>query len=143
MSSNRLVRASVAALVSAALLCGRCLGAGRSNAAADAELDEITVTGSRVITDNVRSPTPITAISAEEIIRTTPSDIPDALNKLPTILGGRTPRTQGNGSTNNGGNVLSLRTSAPRARWCWSMDAGSRRPIRTDPSTSTPCRRCW
>ena len=44
---------------------------------------------------------------------TTPSDTADALNKLPTILGGRTPRTQGNGSTNNGGNTLSLRNFGP------------------------------
>ncbi len=72
-------------------------------------LQEVKVTGSRIITDNVRSPTPITSVSVEDIAKTTPSDIPDALNKLPEILGGRTPRTQGNASTNNGGNVLSLR----------------------------------
>ena len=48
-----------------------------------------------------------------EIARTTPSDTADALNKLPSILGGRTPRNQGNGSTNNGGNTLSLRNFGP------------------------------
>lgn len=73
------------------------------------EIDEIIVTGSRIITDNVRSPTPITSVDIEEIAKTTPSDIADALNKLPEILGSRTPRNQGNGSSNNGGNVLSLR----------------------------------
>lgn len=110
MTSNRLVRASVAALVGAAFSCaGGTAWAQQAQTAPDPDLEEVTVTGSRVITDNVRSPTPITAISAEEIVRTTPSDIPDALNKLPAILGSRTPRTQGNGSTNNGGNVLSLR----------------------------------
>ena len=35
------------------------------------------------------------------------------MNKLPSILGGRTPRNQGNGSTNNGGNTLSLRNFGP------------------------------
>ena len=45
---------------------------------------------------------------------TTPSDTADALNKLPNIMGGRTPRTQGNGSTNNGGNTLSLRNFGPQ-----------------------------
>src|SRR3954447_16356776 len=44
---------------------------------------------------------------------TTPSDTADALNKLPDIIGGRTPRTQGNGSSNNGGNVLALRNFGP------------------------------
>ncbi len=72
-------------------------------------LETVTVTGSRVITDTTLSPTPITTLSTEQLQVTTPSDIPDALNKLPTIIGGRTPRTQGNGSTNNGGNTLALR----------------------------------
>jgi len=78
-----------------------------------AEAQTITITGSRVITDNVRSPTPVTSVSIAEIAKTTPSDVADALNKLPEIIGGRTPRTQGNGSTNNGGNVLSLRNFGP------------------------------
>jgi iron complex outermembrane receptor protein len=68
----------------------------------------ITVTGT-LITNNENSPTPITAVETAEMAVTTPSDIADGLNKLPQIIGGRTPRTQGNGSTNNGGNVLALR----------------------------------
>jgi iron complex outermembrane recepter protein len=77
------------------------------------ELNVVTVTGSRIITENVRSPTPITSVEVSEIAMTTPSDTADALNKLPDIIGGRTPRTQGNASTNNGGNVLSLRNFGP------------------------------
>jgi iron complex outermembrane recepter protein len=113
MSSNRLVRASVAALVGAAFSCaGGAWAQGAPNAAD--ELEEITVTGSRLITSNVLSPTPIATLDAGEAQLTTPSDIADALNKLPVILagganGGSTPRSQGNGATNNGGNVLALR----------------------------------
>jgi len=73
----------------------------------------ITVTGSRTITDVLKSPTPITSVDISQISVTTPSDTADALNKLPNIMGGRTPRTQGNGSTNNGGNTLSLRNFGP------------------------------
>jgi iron complex outermembrane recepter protein len=105
MSANRLLRASIAALIGNALYAAGAV----AQQAEEQDLKEITITGSRVITDNLRSPTPITSVSLDEIARTTPSDTADALNKLPTILGGRTPRTQGNGSTNNGGNVLSLR----------------------------------
>ncbi|MDQ2640514.1 MAG: TonB-dependent receptor [Pseudomonadota bacterium] len=110
MSANRLVRASVAAII------GTTVSFASSAAAPDVEeeLEEVVVTGSRVITDNVRSPTPIAALDVAEAALTTPSDIADALNKLPQIVagganGGRTPRSQGNGSTNNGGNTLSLR----------------------------------
>ena len=45
------------------------------------ELNVITVTGSRIITENVRSPTPITSVDVGEIAMTTPSDTADALNK--------------------------------------------------------------
>jgi iron complex outermembrane receptor protein len=111
MSANRFVRASIAAII------GTTVPFYAGAAAPDdveEELEEVTVTGSRVITDNVRSPTPIAALDVAEANRTTPSDIADALNKLPQIVaggggGGRTPRNQGNGSTNNGGNTLSLR----------------------------------
>jgi outer membrane receptor protein involved in Fe transport len=77
------------------------------------EMNVITVTGSRTITEVVKSPTPITSVDIAEVAATTPSDTADALNKLPNIMGGRTPRTQGNGSTNNGGNTLSLRNFGP------------------------------
>lgn len=76
--------------------------------------EEIRITGSRIITTNLKSPTPVTAVSAAELAKTTPSDIPDALNKLPQIIGGNTPRSQGNGSFNNGGNTLSLRNFGPQ-----------------------------
>jgi len=80
----------------------------------DSSTKEITVTGSRIITKNANSPTPVTAVSTTELAKTTPSDIPDALNKLPQLIGGRTPRSQGNGSFNNGGNVLALRNFGPQ-----------------------------
>jgi outer membrane receptor protein involved in Fe transport len=108
MSSNRVLRAAIAALIGTASFSAG-VSAQQAQPADPEEIKEVTVTGSRIITDNVRSPTPITSVSTDEIAKTTPSDIPDALNKLPEILGSRTPRTQGNASTNNGGNVLSLR----------------------------------
>lgn len=129
MSSNWLLGTSIAALVAAASLWVGSANAedaasagadGGAQATADAnagaqvqqaESDEVvvTVTGSRVIKSNTKSPTPITSVSVAQMEATTPSDVPDALNKLPQIIGGRTPRTQGNGSNNNGGNVLALR----------------------------------
>ncbi|MGZ3304962.1 MAG: TonB-dependent receptor domain-containing protein [Asticcacaulis sp.] len=84
-------------------------------AAKPAKSDDVVVvvTGSRVIKSNAKSPTPITSVSVAQMEATTPSDVPDALNKLPQIIGGRTPRSQGNGANNNGGNVLALRNFGP------------------------------
>src|SRR5438105_1867359 len=104
MNSQNFRRASLIALaVSAALGSGvawsqdagpqqQAQGSGENSE----ELGVITVTGSRTITEVVKSPTPITSVNIEELAVTTPSDTADALNKLPSIMGGRTPRTQGN-----------------------------------------------
>src|SRR5262245_49731303 len=117
MKPSALFRASMIALGVAAALGSNSVSAQEANPpapdSAGEEMGVITVTGSRTITEAVKSPTPITSVNIEEIAVTTPSDTADALNKLPTIMGGRTPRTQGNGSTNNGGNTLSLRNFGP------------------------------
>jgi iron complex outermembrane receptor protein len=120
MSSQDFRRATLVALgVSAALAASTAWAQTADQGAQGAQDDSgeemgvITVTGSRTITDNALSPTPLTTVNTAELAMTTPSDTADALNKLPTILGGRTPRTQGNGSTNNGGNTLSLRNFGP------------------------------
>ena len=119
MKSQDFFRASMVALGVAAALGANSAWAQEAGASAPAkqgndqssgeEMGVITVTGSRTITEAVRSPTPITSVDIAEVQATTPSDTADALNKLPNIMGGRTPRNQGNGGTNNGGNTLSLR----------------------------------
>jgi iron complex outermembrane receptor protein len=101
------------ATASSALALAIALPASAETQAQSAADGEVTVTGSRVITSNLNSPTPITTVAVGELVKTTPSDLADGLNKLPQIIGGRTPRTQGNASTNNGGNVLSLRNFGP------------------------------
>lgn len=107
MSSRTYISGSLAAFAIAALANNPALA--QTDQAAEQELEVITVTGSRTITEVVKSPTPITSVDISALAVTTPSDAADALNKLPNILGGRTPRNQGNASTNNGGNTLSLR----------------------------------
>ncbi|HEU4653772.1 MAG TPA: TonB-dependent receptor [Steroidobacteraceae bacterium] len=113
MTSHALIRASIAALTATASLSATTIWAQEANApsqdVARQDLETITVTGSRTIMDAAHSPTPLTTVDISQIAVTTPSDTADALNKLPNIMGGRTPRNQGNGSTNNGGNTLSLR----------------------------------
>jgi outer membrane receptor protein involved in Fe transport len=111
-----LIALGISAALSAPLLA-QDAGAGPQTAGQEGEeMNEIVVTaitGSRTITDVLKSPTPITSVDVTELSVTTPSDTADALNKLPSIMGGRTPRNQGNGSTNNGGNTLSLRNFGP------------------------------
>lgn len=71
--------------------------------------EAIVVSGSRVIADAARSPTPLTLVTPEQLGTTTPSNLADGLNKLPVFEGSLQPRSAGNGSTAGGINVLNLR----------------------------------
>lgn len=58
------------------------------------------VTGTRVILDGYKAPTPTTVIGAEEIAQQSPANIADFVNELPSLAGSTTPR----------GNIASLST---------------------------------
>jgi iron complex outermembrane receptor protein len=74
-----------------------------------APASEIVITGSRVITNSANSPTPLTTVSTEALAATTPSNVPDALNKLPQFGLSNNQRNVGNSSSNTTGNFLNLR----------------------------------
>jgi iron complex outermembrane receptor protein len=86
----------------------------REERQAEAEITEplmeaVIVTGSRVIRTGEVPPTPVTIVDAVELGATTPSNIPDALNKLPMFQGSRSQRTTGGATINWPGNFLNLR----------------------------------
>lgn len=70
------------------------------------QLDEVVVTGSRVVTDGRDAPTPVTVTPVSELQATTPSNIPDALNKLPQLAGSTTDVGSGNGAGSGRSNVF-------------------------------------
>ena len=72
-------------------------------------IEEIQVTGSRIITDGTQSPTPLTVVSADQLLSTTPSNLADALNKLPQFSGSSGQQTIQNATGNATGNFLNLR----------------------------------
>ena len=72
----------------------------------------VTVTGTRIIRNGYSAPTPVTVAPVAELQQTTPSDIADALNKLPEFSGSITP-TSNNNSLNPAGNFLNLRDLGP------------------------------
>src|SRR5690348_2423587 len=89
-----------------ALMCAASVMALTAAARAqESNVEQVTVTGSRVISDITMSPTPLTVVTTEQLQATTPTDIPDALNKLPDFIGGASPRSQNNGQNNNSGNT--------------------------------------
>ena len=78
-------------------------------AAQEGEDSPIVVTGSRIVRNGNSAPTPVTVVSAEQLAATTPTNIPDALNKLPAFTGSRSPNTIATGTNPGTGNYLNLR----------------------------------
>ena len=95
------------------LACGVALAAlpnvAQAQQTAASSIEDIVVTGSRVISDAANSPTPLTIVSTADLLATTPTDIPDGLNKLPIFQGSQSIGRPGDGSQNYSSNTLNLR----------------------------------
>jgi iron complex outermembrane receptor protein len=72
-------------------------------------IEQVVVTGSRIISDASRSPTPVVTFWPDQLLATTPSNVADALNKLPIFQGSSSQRTGSSASGNFGGDYLNLR----------------------------------
>jgi iron complex outermembrane receptor protein len=59
--------------------------------AQNVQLEEIIVTGSRVLRDGFEAPTPLTVISIEELQASAPENIADFVNELPSVMGSEMP----------------------------------------------------
>jgi outer membrane receptor protein involved in Fe transport len=80
-----------------------------ASGASEGKVETVVVTGSRVISDIANSPTPVTAVSSEQLLTTTPSNIEDALNKLPVFQNSSSSRNLTNAGSNGAGDFLNLR----------------------------------
>ncbi|MDB5459179.1 MAG: TonB-denpendent receptor, partial [Caulobacteraceae bacterium] len=85
-------------------------GAGSDGAPASApsRIETVTVTGTRIVRNGYAAPTPVTVAPVAELQQTTPSDIADALNKLPEFSSSVTQASNGNALA-AAGNFLNLR----------------------------------
>ncbi|HKU53958.1 MAG TPA: TonB-dependent receptor [Rhizomicrobium sp.] len=100
---------SVIALLAGLFSYPACAQNASAGGAQESSVETVVVTGSRVISDAANSPTPLTVVSTEQLLATTPSNVSDALNKLPIFQGSSTQRNVGNASSNKGGDYLNLR----------------------------------
>jgi iron complex outermembrane recepter protein len=75
------------------------------------DLEEVIVTGSRVIQSGFQAPTPVTMVTAEQLQTTMPSTLADALNQLPIFNNSFKPASTGPGIVSNaGGAYLNARS---------------------------------
>lgn len=88
--------------------------AADSSASSERALDEIVVTGSRIVRDGYSAPTPVTVLVADELFQKAPNSIADGLNQLPTFLNSTSPTaTSGVQANATRGNFLNLRGLGP------------------------------
>jgi iron complex outermembrane receptor protein len=75
-------------------------------------LEEVTVSGTRIVRDGFESPTPVTVFGAEQLQQEAPINIADALNKLPIVAGGVSQGNIGVNTSNGeaGSNTMNLRS---------------------------------
>ena len=102
-------RLSLVSVAVATALCSAMPAAFAQDADADDGLSEVVVTGSRVIREGMSSPTPVTSLSADELLQANPQSISQALATLPSMSGSTTPKTIGGRTTLGPGSFLNLR----------------------------------
>ncbi|WP_129782466.1 TonB-dependent receptor plug domain-containing protein [Peristeroidobacter soli] len=93
-----------------------CAAAGVANAseasetaepAAASSLDEVVVTGTRIVRDGFEAPTPVTVLNAEDIHRDAPQNIADFLNKQPAFANSVSNRFSSRGGVSGAGSGVS------------------------------------
>jgi iron complex outermembrane receptor protein len=116
VSARALFKAATLSTVSiAALLIAGGANAQIVNAPAQSaqgpNVEEIVVTGSRIVRDGYEAPTPVSVLSEETIQAAAPENIADFVNKLPSVVGSATPLTSNLSFSNGqaGLNTLNLR----------------------------------
>jgi outer membrane receptor protein involved in Fe transport len=78
-------------------------------ALAQEPVEEVTVTGSRLIQSGVNTPTPVTAVSAAELQTMAPTTLVESLSQLPVFFNNLSSQQAVGGSVASGGSNLNLR----------------------------------
>ncbi len=114
LSARTLFKGAALSTVSALALAASAASAQTVNATQSAQapnVEEIVVTGTRILRDGYEAPTPLTVVSEEVIQASAPENIADFVNKLPSVVGSATPLTSNLSFSNGqaGLNTLNLR----------------------------------
>jgi outer membrane receptor protein involved in Fe transport len=83
---------------------------------AEATVEEVVVTGSLITRAGYTAPTPVTVLTTDQLSKTAPSNLPDALNQLPQFAGSISQNAQADtgASKVRSGNYLDIRALGPQ-----------------------------
>jgi iron complex outermembrane recepter protein len=105
--AGRLRLAKLSIAVASALGAG--VAAAQDASTAPSGVEEVTVTGSRITRDGMNTPTPVTAISAEDMQMMAPGQFIDSLDYLPPFFMNDAPDTAASKSQSAGAANVNLR----------------------------------
>ncbi|MGE3476404.1 MAG: TonB-dependent receptor [Rhodospirillaceae bacterium] len=113
------ILARTAGVSAVALMAGLSLSgaafAQQATVSEAASIDEIVVTGSRIVREGYEAPTPVSVLGSEELSSMGLTNIADAVNRLPAVQGSVSPQnSEASFSSGTGGvNQLNLRNLRP------------------------------
>ncbi len=104
---NQAIRLSLTAAATTAALVSPAVFAQQTSA--DAPVERVQVTGSRIMREGAVAPSPVTSISGTELMETGAMNIGEVLNELPALASTFSMANSGNGIGTAGLNLLDLR----------------------------------
>ncbi|MGE4064295.1 MAG: TonB-dependent receptor plug domain-containing protein [Rhodospirillaceae bacterium] len=96
-----------------ALLAAQSMTANEARSQTAEGVEEIVVTGTRIVRDGYQAPTPVSVLSADELNNMAQTNIADAVNRLPQLTGSSRPQNESADDINTGINNLNLRGLHP------------------------------
>ncbi|MGE4063753.1 MAG: TonB-dependent receptor plug domain-containing protein [Rhodospirillaceae bacterium] len=108
---NSMVRMLTLACLGSTCLSSAVFAQAAQTAQTEAAVDEIVVTGTRVVRDGYEAPTPVSVIGVEALDNVATSNLADSINQLPAVVNSATPQTSAANTTSGQSaiNGLSLR----------------------------------
>ena len=107
----------VAAILASGATTAHAQQTAQAQAAQAPSVEEIVVTGTRVVRDGFQAPTPVSVVNVEELQNTATSNLADSINELPSLSGSSTPQSSVVNTTSglSAVNALSMRGQIGRA----------------------------
>jgi outer membrane receptor protein involved in Fe transport len=88
----------------------------RASTGASGDIEQVVVTGSRIVRDGYNAPTPVTVATTQDLLRASPTNLANALITLPQLANSSTNErgNHNNPASSESGNYLDLRGLGPR-----------------------------
>ncbi len=111
-SKYRRVLASTASATALVMAAATAPAFAQAQPQAAAAVDEIVVTGTRVVRDGYQAPTPLTVVGIEELMNSPAENLADFVNDLPSVANSTTPQGSSTSASSGtaGVNSINLRS---------------------------------